>query len=377
MKKGYITSVLLSILFLFVSVTANASEGHGESDLDVGSMIMHHITDANEFHVFGNVSVPLPCIVFHKEHGFDFFMSSAFHHGHTSHNGYVMSHGRLNYVDVPNFPKTPTEVSFTKDKDGQEQVVANGTTYPISRAGFYDFSITKVVFTMLLTLLIMLFIFPKVARAYSKKGAPNGLQSFIEVLVVFVRDEIAKPNLGSKTNKYLPYLLTLFFFIWINNLIGLIPFFPGSGNATGNISVTLTLAAFTLLVVNFSGNKHYWGHIFNPPGVPVFVKPILIVIEFLSIFIKPFALMLRLFANITAGHIIILSLVGIIFIFANALGSGAGYGASIISSLFILFMNVLELFVAALQAYIFTVLTAVFLGQAVEEHHHEHEEAHH
>ena len=188
------------------------------------------------------------------------------------------------------------------------------------------------------------------------------MAKFLEPLIVFVRDDIARPNIGEKDYKrYMPYLLTLFFFIWINNLIGLIPFFPFSANYTGNIALTMTLAVFTLLITNFSGKKYYWKHILTPP-VPVALWPIMIPVELIGILSKPFALMVRLFANITAGHIIILSLVSLIFIFDTVL-------ISPVSVAFVLFMNVLELLVAALQAYIFTLLSALFIGMAVEEHH--------
>ncbi|HRI27162.1 MAG TPA: F0F1 ATP synthase subunit A [Chitinophagales bacterium] len=344
----------------------HAHDTHKEEKLDVGGLIMHHVTDANEFHVLGKFAIPLPCIVYNKTTGFDFFLSNVFDHGHAAYNGYVLDHGVLKFVDDVNFPRTIK--AAVEVHDGE--VHYGGQTYKASRSAFYDFSITKVVFTMLLAFALMLFIFIRVARAYQTNVVPRGLQSFIEPIILFIRDEVAKPNLGHHYEKYMPYLLTVFFFIWISNMIGLVPFFPGSGNVMGNIAVTATLAIFTFIITNVSANKHYWGHIFNPPGVPFPVNLILILIEFLSVFIKPFALTIRLFANITAGHIIILSLVSIIFIFAEFAGSAGGFGVSVVSSLFILFMNALELLVAALQAYIFTMLSAVFIGQAIEEPHH-------
>ena len=185
----------------------------------------------------------------------------------------------------------------------------------------------------------------------------------MEPLVLFVRDDIAVPNIGKKADKFLPYLLTVFFFIWINNLIGLVPFFPGSANLTGNISFTVTLALITFLITNFNGNKDYWKHIFATPGVPVWLAPIMIPVEIMGILAKPIALLIRLFANITAGHIIILSLISLIFIFKSVAIAPVSVG-------FVLFMNVLELLVAAIQAYIFTLLSALFIGMAVEEHEH-------
>ncbi|MBL7788090.1 MAG: F0F1 ATP synthase subunit A [Chitinophagales bacterium] len=350
-----------------------AHEGEKKGDLDIGGMIMHHITDAHEYHMTPAWVIPLPCIVYHKEKGFDFFWSSVFHHGHQAHNGYVMEHGVLNYVDNSNFPSTG-DVAIEGVHEGQ--VSYNGQHYPISRSSFYDFSITKVVFTMLLTAIIMLLLFPAIASGYKRSMVPSGVRGFFEPIIQFIRDDIAIPNLGDKYPKYLPYLLTVFFFIWFNNLLGLIPVFPGGGNVMGNIAVTATLAIITFLITNFSGNKDYWGHIFNPQGMPFAIKLLMVVIEALSIFIKPFALALRLFANITAGHIIILSFVAIIFIVANLAGTVPGFGVGILSGLFMLALNALELFVAILQAYIFCTLSAVFIGQAIEEHHHV-GEAHH
>lgn len=355
-----------------------AKSGHGETEeeqiLDVGKMIIGHITDGHEFHMTPGLVVPLPCIVYHKEKGFDFFMSSVFHHGHEAHNGYVMNDGVLNYVDSPSFPQDATVAvgHITENKATKQfSVEYNAQNLPISRSSFYDFSITRTVFTMLLTALIMLVLFPAIAGGYKKSQVPTGVRGFFEPIIQFIRDDVAVPNLGDKVSRYLPFLLTVFFFIWFNNLLGLIPFFPGGGNVMGNIAVTATLAVITFLITTFSGNKNYWGHIFNPPGIPGPIKPMLILIEFLSIFVKPFALALRLFANITAGHIIILSFVAIIFIVNSLAGSAAGFGVGLLSGAFMIFLNILELFVGILQAYIFTVLSAVFIGQAIEEHHHE------
>jgi F-type H+-transporting ATPase subunit a len=228
-----------------------------------------------------------------------------------------------------------------------------------------NFSITKNVFSMFMSAIIMFLLFLVVARSYKKNQlAPKGIAGFLEPLITFVRDDIARPNIGEKKYaQYMPYLLTIFFFIWINNLIGLIPFFPFSSNLTGNIYFTFVLAFITFIVTTLSGNKEYWGHIFNTPGVPVWLAPIMIPVEIIGILTKPFALMIRLFANITAGHIIILSLISLIFIFESV-------AVSPISGAFVVFMTVLEMLVAALQAYIFTLLSALFIGQAVAEHDH-------
>ena len=218
---------------------------------------------------------------------------------------------------------------------------------------------------MLLASALLLCLFIGMARSYKKNDkAPKGLAGFLEPLVLFVRDDIAIPNIGEKHYaRYMPYLLTVFFLIWVGNLFGLIPFFPFAGTMTNNILFTGILAVFTLLITLFSSKRNYWKHIFAPPGVPTWILPIMIPIELLSIFTKPFALMIRLFANITAGHIIILSLISLIFIFGTI-------AISPVSVLFTLFMSTLELLVAALQAYVFTLLSALFIGQAVEEEHH-------
>jgi F-type H+-transporting ATPase subunit a len=217
---------------------------------------------------------------------------------------------------------------------------------------------------------VLVLVFTSVARSYKKNpGRPRGLQAFMEPLILYVKDEIVYPNLGKKTDKFLPYLLTVFFFILFNNLFGIIPIFPGNANVTGNIAVTMTLALFTFFAINLNGNKHYWKHTFWMPGVPVFVRPILAVVELMGMIVKPVALTIRLFANITAGHIIILSLVSLIFIFESLTMAP-------VSFIFVLFMNCLELLVAFLQAYIFTMLSALFISMAVEDHDHEHEHAH-
>lgn len=323
------------------------SDAHGDGEFNVTDMILHHIADANEFHVIGDFSIPLPCILYNRDKGgFDMFLSSKFEHGHKTYKGYKLDHGR----------------------------VASTTNH-----SFIDFSITKNVFTMLLASILLCVLFFSLAGAYKKrKGqAPRGLQAFFEPLIVLVEEDIAKANIGAKYQKFTPYLLTVFFFILVCNLFGLIPFFPGSSNVTGNIAVTLVLSVITFILTNVNGTKDYWGHIFWMPGVPILLKPIMAVLEFIGIFTKPFALMIRLFANISGGHIIILSLVSLIFVFGK-MGTnmaGAAGGAALAVPL-VFFMNILELFVAFLQAYIFTMLSALFIGLAVEEHDHDHEHAH-
>ncbi len=348
----------------------------GEHAYDAPKEIIHHISDANEFHIIGELSMPLPCILYNPGTGkVSAFLSSRFHHGALAIDGYVLDHGRIKMIQSEGFPEGEVHVSLRHEELNGEEIAyveLEGKRYEVERAGFMDFSISKVVFGMFMAALLMFLIFLTVAKGYKKREgqAPKGLQSFMEPLIIFVRDDIAKPNIGEKYEKYLPYLLSIFFFIWFNNMLGLIPFFPFGANTTGNLMVTLTLAVFTLLITNLSANKSYWQHIFWMPGVPVPVKILLAPIELIAVFTKPFALMVRLFANISAGHIIILSLISLIFIFGDA-GQNLGGGIAGISIAvpFVLFMNLLELLVAFLQAFIFTILTALFIGQAVEEHH--------
>lgn len=248
---------------------------------------------------------------------------------------------------------------------------------PTEGALILDLSITRHLVFAILAALIVATIFLSLAARYrrgvGRETAPKGIfQNLFEALVVFVRDEIAKPNLGDKYQKFLPYLLTAFFFIFTANLIGLVPF---GATATSNLMVTAVLAFCTFLVTQVSASKDYWRHIFWPPGVPAFVKPILVPVEILGIFTKPFALAIRLFANMTAGHLVILSLIGLIFAFTNIFGATAGYSVSPVSLAFALFIYVLELLVAFIQAYIFTMLSALFIGMAVADHH-DHEVGH-
>jgi F-type H+-transporting ATPase subunit a len=212
----------------------------------------------------------------------------------------------------------------------------------------------------------MLLIFMAVARGYSKNAgkAPSGIQAFFEPVIVFIKDEVIQPNIGKGYEKYTPYLLTLFFFILFGNLLGLL---PGAANLTGNIAVTMVLAVLTFLITNFSGNKHYWNHIFNTPGVPLPLKLIIVPVEIIGIFTKPISLMIRLFVAITAGHIVILSLIGLVFIFRSYF---VGLGSTVI----VLFINLIEILVAAIQAYVFTMFSALYIGLATEEHHHEESE---
>jgi len=341
----------------------------GEEKLDFGAFIKHHIADDYVFHIAGDLYFPLPVIIYEPGHGWDIFMSSAFHHAdenHLSRGKYYYHHGKL-YI-----PELDENGHIVIDEHGHpvgKHEATLGDLISGNKHVFYNLSITKNVFGLLLSVILLLVIFLSVAKAYKRNSgkAPKGLQGAIEPLILFVQNEIAIPFIGEKKySKFLPYLLTLFFFIWINNLLGLIPIFPGSANVTGNIAVTMTLALFSLIMVLVNGNKHFWGHLLNPPGVPFLVKVILVPIEIIGIFTKPFSLMIRLFANITAGHIIIMSIIGITFIVQS-------YVVGVVTSVFSVAMFTLELLVAVIQAYIFTLLTAQMIGVAVDEGHGDHQ----
>jgi len=316
-------------------------EGKG---LNISQVIFGHVRDAHEWHIFSigetPVALPLPVIIYHPEKGLSVFSSSKIAEGE-SYEGYHL------------------------DKAGMKEKIISEDGVKIT-----DLSITKNIFAMLISAIILVWLMTSAAKRYKTAGsmkAPKGFQNALEVCVIFIRDEVAKPNLGHKYKKYLPLLLTIFFFIWINNLFGL---FPSGANFTGNIAVTACLALVSFVVMIASANKHYWGHMFNPPGVPFGIKLLLVPIEIISMFIKPVALTIRLFANMLAGHIIILSVICMIFIF-GMLNKYVGVGFVPVSIAFSVFMFMVELLVGAVQAFIFATLTAVFIGQAIEENHSE------
>ena len=370
----------------------SACASHAEEKFDLTNVIMEHIGNSNEFHIWGSgensVSIPLPCILYSQKDGVTTCLSTAFHHGHIAHNKYVMYEGvvyRVKDIEagLPSFPREDVEVHPLhpeKIKGGEQGYICyNETKYPLEKhsilganSSFIDFSISKNVFTMILAGILLCLIFFTVAKAYkTRKGqAPKGLQNLMEVLVNFIIDEVAKPMLGSRYMRFMPYLLTVFFFILIINLLGLIPIFPGGANVTGNIATTIVLAVITFIITNINGNRDYWGHIFWMPGVPTAMKISLAPIEFLGIFIKPVSLMIRLFANITAGHIIVLSLIGLTFVFGeNGKNLVGGITGATVGGLFTLFLSVIELIVAFIQAFIFTILSASYFAAATEEHH--------
>jgi len=349
---------LLLLLISFVSF-GKEQEGHGEnktgktSQEEVKEYIQHHLKDSYDFNLFSynsefgeekHIGFPLPVILW--DNGLKVFSSSKFHHGEevaeVGGSYYKLHHSKIYKVNGP-----------------EGTIIEDEHHHAINEKPI-DFSITKNVFLIFMMFAIMFFMFSRMAKAYRKNdGMPKGMGRFLEPIVLYVRDEIAIPNIGEKHYKrYMSYLLTVFFFVWIVNLFGLTPI---GMNLTNNIAVTLCLALITYLITTFSGNKNYWKHIFWMPGVPVPMKIILAPIELLGTFIKPFALMIRLYANITAGHVVLMSIIGMIFLFQNWIGSS-------LSFLLAFVLAILELLVAALQAYIFTVLSALYFGMAVEEH---------
>lgn len=332
-----------------------AEAGHAEGNFDPTAVIMEHIADSHVWHVAGHFSFPLPVILYTPQ-GLEFFSSGHFHHGEADYKG---AHNTYRLVESTKDQSVGQNFFNKKIK----VVTPDGQIDEAATASIMDFSITKNVAAMFLTVVILLLVFSAVASAYKKRQgkSPKGLQSFLEPIIVFVRDDIAKPNIGHDYGRFMPFLLTVFFFILINNLLGLVPIFPGGANVTGNIATTFILALFTLVIVNVNGNKSYWSHIFAP-DVPKWMYVIMIPVEVIGVLSRPFALMVRLFANITAGHIIVLSLISLIFIFKSL-------AIAPVSVAFVIFMDVLELLVAFLQAFIFTLLSALFIGMAVEEHH--------
>lgn len=349
----------LVLMFSFLmSTTMVASDSHGESgELTMKEQIKkdidHHLKDSHSFHLWGDhekgtaVSFPLPIILWDGQ--LHVFSSSEFHH---SENGVVESKGSYFKEHHSKIYNTDAEGTITY---GEDHFVANDK--PI------DFSITKNVLSLILISALIFWIFRTVANNYKKDAVPRGMSKIFEPLIIFVRDEIAIPNIGEKHyKKYMNYLLTVFFFIWIVNLFGQTPL---GINLTGNIAITFALALITFLITTFTANKNYWGHIFWMPGVPYIMRIVLAPIEVLGMFIKPFALLIRLYANISAGHVVIMSIIGLLFVFENWFARGAFFGLG-------LFLSVIELLVAFLQAYIFTMLSALYFGSAVEEHHDDH-----
>lgn len=342
-RKFLILSLLFSVFLLNFSAASFAADSETEEGKeDPTGFIMHHIKDSHEWHFFNvghtHITLALPVITYASDRGLEFFTSSDFQNPETHKFGKEFSHEGI-YID---------------DHDHLGRV---------DGGSILDFSITKNVAMLFLVIAFVLYFSISAAGHYRKNGAvaPKGAASFVEPIVIFVRDEIALKAIGPKHMKFVPYLLTLFFFIWTGNLLGLL---PGAANLTGNIAVTFTLAMITFVIVNVNGNKDYWKHVFATPGVPVALLPIIVVVEFIGLFTKPFALMVRLFVAITAGHIVILAFIALVFIFES-------YSIGILSTVMVTFINVIELLVATIQAYVFTLFSAMYIGGAVAEHHHD------
>lgn len=358
MQKISVVRIFMTLALILTSLNlvakdAENKENGGKVDTksEINAFIEHHLQDSHDFTLWSDgekgthVGFPLPVILW--DNGLKVFSSSKFHHGETvaeiDGDFYKLYHSKI----------YKTDADGTINYDDEHHAT---NTKPL------DFSITKNVVSMLLIGLLMFFMFSRLAKSYKKNnGIPTGMGRFLEPLVLFVRDEIAIPNIGEKKyKKYMSFLLTVFFFIWFLNLLGMTPL---AVNVTGNIAVTFGLALLTFLITNFTANKNYWGHVFWMPGVPVFMKIVLAPIELLGLIIKPFSLMIRLYANMTAGHVVIMSIIGMMFLFKSWIGSPLSFGLSFA-------LSILELLVAALQAYIFTMLSALYFGSANEEAHH-------
>jgi F-type H+-transporting ATPase subunit a len=351
-RKILFKSFLVFAFLVFTNIQINGAPGNPDEPFNPGTFILDHIGDAYEWHILSyndfHLSVPMPVILYSKTSGFHLFFANKFKHGSASYKGFAIASG-----DHPNKGKI-IEIASNKRPT-------------------LDLSITKNVFALFVSVAILLWVMLSVAKVYVSRGnrAPIGLQSWVEPLILFVRDDIARPAIGHHYKRFMPFLLTVFFFILINNLTGLIPIFPFGANVTGNIAVTAVLATFTFVVTMLGTNKGFWGHIFNMPGVPWWLKlpvPLMPFIELIGIFIKPFVLMIRLFANVTAGHIIIMGIFCLIFLLGN-INIGAGYATAVFSVLFTIFMSFLELLVAFIQAYVFTILSALYFGMATQDHH--------
>ena len=368
MHRNFLNIILSLFFVVFVTNFSFATKENAETDtisnpnepiekkkgFDTGEFIFSHIQDDYSWHLFTynhhHVSIPLPVILYSKNKGLVTFWSGKLAHNH-SYKGFTIA-------EEGAFKNKIVEIN------DQGKFVARP----------FDISITKNVFAIIISCIILVVIFVSIAKAYQKKPnqPPSGLQSLMEPVILFIRDDIAKDSIGEKHyERFTPALLTIFFFILLNNLLGLVPFFPGGANVTGNITVTMALALVTFIITTFTGNKNYWAHIFNAPGIPWWLKmplPLIPIIELFGVIIKPFVLMIRLFANITAGHIIVLGFFSLIFIFGN-ISEVIGLAVSPVSVIFAVFMSFLELLVAFIQAYVFTILSAIYFGMAVAEDH--------
>ena len=364
----YYRKLLLTAIALFVGFTNGYSttlnfekdnEKKGDIKSGIKEYITHHLKDSHSFYITSwkdkqsgkkvYIEVPLPVILY--DQGFKFFWSSDFMHGKS-----VVSSGE-------NYYKLEYHDSRIYKTNRLGEINYDENHHPLNEKPL-DFSITKNIATIMLVSILMLLLFVSLAKSFkTNKGISKGIGRFFEPIILYIRDEIAIPNIGEKKyKKYMSFLLTIFFFVWFLNLLGLTPL---GVNVTGNIAVTFSLALLTFLITNLTANKNYWGHIFWMPGVPVLIKVVLAPIELLGVFIKPFSLLIRLYANIQAGHIVLYSLIGLMFIFNNLVGSS-------LSFVLAFFISIIEILVALLQAYIFTMLSALYFGFAVAEHEGDH-----
>jgi len=344
-KKTLLIIILMVLPSLSIFASGGKNDAHGD-EFNAGHFIIHHVINSYEWHIAGDLTIPLPVILYDKDKGLDIFLSGKVTHGGTYKGYKFVTHGE------------------------NEGKIVNVAT---NRPPMLDLSITKNVAAMFFVMLVMLVVFIRIGNRYKKNpnSVPRGVQSIFEPILIFIRDEMAKSMIGPKYERFLPYLYTVFFFILFSNLLGLVPIFPAGGNITGDISVTFVLALFTFLITSVSGNRNYWKHIFNTPGVPWWMKyplPIMPMIEIFGMLSKPTTLMIRLFANIMAGHIIVVSFVSLIFILAQV-NQYAGFGGSVISVAFLIFMTLIEMLVSFIQAYIFTLLSAVYFSLAVQDDH--------
>lgn len=333
-KISKIFTFLIVLFLVGFSAFAQAHPAEEKAEApNVSDVILHHVVDDHIWHFFDGHygTLYLPVIVYSSERGLETFSSHNFydeHHNTVAYNGYTLEHNHI-YL--------------------------NG-------AQVFDISITKNVAMLFITAALMIVVFLSVAKGYKNNTgkAPKGIQSFFEPIIIFVRDEIVKPNIGHHYEKFFPYILTLFFFILFGNLLGLL---PGAGNLTGNIAVTMVLALLTFIITNVSGNKGYWSHILWTPGVPLPLRLVILPVEIIGIFTKPISLTIRLFVAITAGHIVLLALICLTFIFGSI---WVGVGSSII----VLFISLIELLVAGIQAYVFALFTSLYIGMAIADHDH-------
>ncbi|MBR3528180.1 MAG: F0F1 ATP synthase subunit A [Bacteroidales bacterium] len=403
MMRLKIIPMLLAVM-AFMAASCSSAE---KEEVDSGKIIIGHVTDSHTWHILDYkssdgtehpVAINLPIILIDDGH-LEVFSSKQFHHGHAIYKGkkhsYALVGGGLEKEEIVCVAEdgaevasedaaevsseVATEVSSEVTAEGEPQTIVVGEkVYTLLTDGEgkvlkpVDISITKTAAAIMIAVALLIVIVIASARKYKVRGvttAPHGMQSLVELLVLHVRDGIVAPILGHNTNRFLPYLLTLFFFIFFCNILGLIPIFPAGANITGNIAVTAILALITFFITNLKGNKHYWKDIFNTPGVPAWLKifPLMPLVELVGVFTKPIVLMIRLFANMTAGHIVILGFVVIIFILSNSLGMAVGGAVSVVSVVFAVFISLLECLVAYIQAFVFTMLSALYISMAVEE----------